>query len=188
MAVIIYVMFVKDNWADWTGFDGKTLWEWLELLGVPIALAVLGIIFQQQEQKRSREEAKEQREISADKAKDEVLQAYFDRLSVLLVDKNLLAIAARLYSKDETQNDGDQDNKLSAEQQELFYVAVDIIRARTLSILRRFQKDGKRKASVIRFLIESEVIGKAKLSLSFADLSDAKLGGVYLVRAYLTKG
>ena len=73
--VTIYVAFASDNWATWTGLSGKTLWEWLELLGVPLTLAVLGYFLQQQEQKRSRDEAK-----------DEILDAYFDRLSALLVD------------------------------------------------------------------------------------------------------
>jgi hypothetical protein len=75
--------------------DGKTLWDWLSLLGVPLYLALVGLWFQWIQQKRSvelaqeqreRDEkaAKEQREIAADETKEEVLQVYFDRLSVLL--------------------------------------------------------------------------------------------------------
>jgi len=153
-------------------FDsGKTLWDWLSLLGVPLSLAGLGYVFQQQQQKRAEAEAKE-----------EVLQVYFDRLSTLLVDKNLLAIAAKVYPREPSES----HREISPEDKELFDAAVDIIRARTLSILRRFADDVERKTSVIRFLIEVEVISKARLNLSGADLSRADLMGVNLEGADLS--
>lgn len=196
----IYFVFALGNWAPWTGFKGKTLWDWLELLGVPITLAAIGYFLQQQAEKRSRDEAK-----------DEILETYFDRLSELLVDKNLLAIATKLYPNDKTtedsQSEGDVtlsqekqvDNReavpspiVTRDQQELFDAAIDVIRARTLSILRRFQGDGERKTSVIQFLIEAEVISKAKLDLRQFDLSGidlrvANLSGAYLRAANLSR-
>lgn len=155
---------------------GKTLWDWLSLLGVPITLAILGYWLQQIQQKRAEEVAKDQRELAADETKEEVLQVYFDRLSVLLVDKNLRAIAAKINSEK-------QENTL--EEQELLDSAVDVIRARTLSILRRFENDKERKTSVIRFLIEADFISKLKLNLSHADLSHADLRETDLIGADL---
>jgi uncharacterized protein YjbI with pentapeptide repeats len=152
--------------------DGKTLWDWLSLLGVPLSLAVLGYVLQQLQQKRAEILAKEQREIAAEETKEEVLQVYFDRLSGLLVDKNLLAIAAK----------GDQAKD---EDQQLLASSKDVIRARTLSILRRFKDDPERKTSVILFLIEADFISKLKLDLSRADLRDAKLLGADLSSANL---
>jgi hypothetical protein len=159
---------------------GKTLWDWLSLLGVPISLAILGYWLQQIQQKRAEEVAKEQRELAADETKEEVLQVYFDRLSALLVDKNLLAIAAKVNSK--------EPEKLQAtsEEQELLDSAVDVIRARTLSILRRFKNDKGRKNSVVRFLIEADFISKLKLNLSDAILSDADLSSANLSDANLS--
>jgi hypothetical protein len=162
---------------------GKTLWDWLSLLGVPLTLAILGYILQQQERSRANNEAKE-----------EILQNYFDRLSTLLVDKNILAIAVKVYPPSEKQGD-DQPKRISTpeerelfdEERELFDSAVHVIRARTLSILRRFEGDGERKGSVIRFLIEADVISKAKLSLSKADLRRADLRGAALIRANLSE-
>lgn len=148
--------------------DGKTLWDWLSLLGVPLSLAILGYWLQQAQQKRAEKLAEEQRELAADETKEEVLQVYFDRLSVLLVDKNLLAIAAK----------GERGTTL--EEKELLDSAVDVIRARTLSILRRFEKDPERKTSVIRFLIEADIVSKLKLNLSGADLSGVNLSGANL--------
>ena len=60
-------------------------------------------------------------------------------------------------------------------QEGLLEVARDVMRARTLSILRRFEKDSERKSSVIRFLIEADIISKLKIDLSDADLSGVSL-------------
>jgi uncharacterized protein YjbI with pentapeptide repeats len=156
--------------------DGKTLWDWLSLLGVPLSLAILGYWLQQAQQKRAEKLAEEQRELAADETKEEVLQAYFDRLSMLLVDKNLLALAAKIELR----------RAPTPEEIELLNSAVDVIRARTLSILRRFEKDPERKTSVIRFLIEADIVSKLKLNLSGANLSDANLLGADLSGADLS--
>ena len=156
-------------------FLGKTLWDWLGLIGVPLSLAVLGFVLQRQQQKRSEALAKEQRAIAANEEKEEILQTYFDRLSTLLIDKNLLAIAAKIYAPEDA-----EEVSVTAEQRELFDAAVDVTRARTLSILRRFADDSQRKTSVIQFLLEAEIISKVKLNLSGADLSGADLSGVDL--------
>lgn len=133
-----------------TTTSGKTVWDWLSLLGVPLSLFFLGAWFQ----------AKQQQQVAAE-AEEEILQIYFDRISVLLVDKNLLGIATK------------ENN--SSEQKELLSASADVIRARTLSILRRFRNSREKKTSVIRFLIETEVIARLRLNLSEADLSGANL-------------
>lgn len=198
----ILVWAVKaDNWANWTGFGkrekvenqtpGKTLWDWLSLLGVPASLAILGYLLQQDQRQRSEKfsmrqmeivnrQALERQEIADGEAKEEVLQNYFDRLSSLLIDKSLLAIATKFYSED-------GDEQVSSEQEELLNAGVDVIRARTLSILRRLENDPVRKASVIHFLIEAEIISKAKLDLTNADLTNTDLRGADLRGANLTK-
>jgi uncharacterized protein YjbI with pentapeptide repeats len=141
---------------------------------VPITLAILGYRLQQIQQNHTDEVAKEQRELAANEAKEEVLQVYFDRLSALLVDKNLLAIANNINSEEQ------EKSQTTPEEQELLASAVDVIRARTLSILRRFENDKERKTSVIRFLIEADFISKLNLDLSGADLSGAILIGANL--------
>jgi uncharacterized protein YjbI with pentapeptide repeats len=153
--------------------DGKTLWDWLSLLGVPVSLAVLGYVLQQLQQKRAEILAKEQREIAADETKEEVLQGYFDRLSGLLVDKNLMVIAAK-------------NDQATNEERALLASAKAVIRARTLSILRRFRNDPERKTSVIRFLIEGSFISKLELDLSGVDLSGVDLSLVDLSRVNLS--
>jgi Pentapeptide repeats (8 copies) len=177
--------------------DGKTFWDWLSLLGVPLSLAILGYLLQQNQQKRAekvakeqreRDEriAKEQREIAAGETKEEILQGYFDRLSILLVDKNLLAIASKVYASETQENEGQQKIEATLEERELLDSAVDVIRARTLSILRRFENDSERKTSVIRFLIEADIVSKLKLNLSGANLSSAGLMEADLSKADLS--
>ena len=159
----------------------KTWWDLLSVLGVPLSLAGLGFYFQQQ-QKRSDEQAKLEREIAESNQQEEILQAYFDRLSALLLDKNLLSIAAKLSSLSDP-NKPQQEALI--EQKELLDKSVDVIRARTLSILRRLKDSRERKSSVIRFLLESDIISKLKLSLSEADLFNANLSGANLSGANL---
>ena len=167
--------------------DGKTLWDWGSLLGVPLSLAILGYFLQQQQQKRaeklSKEQQKraeklseEQQERADNETKEEVLQTYFDRLSVLLIDRNLIVLSNKSDS-----------HAIHPEEKELLDSALDVIRARTLSILRRFENDAERKTSVINFLIETEIIGKSKLNLSGAELSGANLLGAELSRANLSR-
>ena len=78
--------------------DGKTVWEWLSLLGVPLSLAILGYVLQQQQQKRAEKLSEEQRKIADNETKEEILQTYFDRLSVLLIDRNLIALSNKSNS------------------------------------------------------------------------------------------
>jgi len=173
----------------------KTLWDWLNLLGAPITLAIFGYWLQQIQQERAKEYdqiqqkradaeatkrserdqaiAGAQRELAANQTNEDVLQVYFDRLSTLLIDKNLMAIVAKSNSMDE--------------EKELVASASDVVRARTLSILRRFGDDGKLKASVIRFLIEADFISKLKeLYLTDADLTGVQLSNANLTGAILT--
>ena len=153
---------------------GKTLWDWLSLLGVPLSLTILGLCFQLIQQKRSE-----------DKTKEDILQAYLDRLSALLVDKNLRAIATKVNASETQGNEDQLKSEPTIEERELLDSSVDVIRARTLSILRRFENDSERKTSVIRFLIEADIVSKLKLSLKGANLSGADLRGASLSGADL---
>jgi uncharacterized protein YjbI with pentapeptide repeats len=175
--------------------DGKTLWDWGSLLGVPLSLVILGYVLQQQQQKRAEKLSEEQRKIADNETKEEVLQNYFDRLSVLLIDKNLIALSNKSNLPKITSialSNKSQLSTITPEEQELLDSSLDVIRARTLSILRRFENDAKRKASVINFLIETEIVGKSKLNLSQAnlqgaDLLAANLQGANLQRANLQR-
>jgi uncharacterized protein YjbI with pentapeptide repeats len=135
-------------------FEGKTVWDWLGLIGVPTTLAVLGIWFQSQEQKRASREAEEHRRLASEDNKEETLQRYLDRVSQLLIEKNLIRESLTVNNP-------------------IVESASDVIRARTLSVLRSFSLDRDRKANVIFFLYETEILKSLKVSLAGADLSVA---------------
>lgn len=71
-------------WGFVIGFVSKSLWEWLALLVVPAALAVVGYLFSVTERKSDRQaadrRAEVEREIAVGRARDVILQTYFDSL------------------------------------------------------------------------------------------------------------
>src|SRR6266702_1228396 len=129
------------HWS-WTGFN-KTLWDWMQLLIIPIALALVAIWF-------NRNERKNEQKIASDNRQEAALQAYLDRLSELLMKEGL---------------------RTSKPEDEVRIAA----RARTLTILR--QLDELRKADVIKFLYESDLISvdadKCVIDLAGANLREA---------------
>jgi uncharacterized protein YjbI with pentapeptide repeats len=149
--------------------EAKTLWDWLSLAGIPLSLAGLGFWLQLKDQKIADKNRQQDLEIAQDNREEEALQHYLDRVSNLVIEKNLLAIAAK--------------DPPTTEEKELLDVSVDILRGLTLSTLRRLS-DGVRKASVVRLLIETDII--KRVSLEGADLTGAELTGAILIGATLT--
>ncbi len=175
------------NWT-WTGFGPyspptgnfqreKTLYDWLQLAIIPVALAVgvwwLNRLQQQRDQKladqrveserkAAEKQAQTERDIASDNQSEQALQAYIDSMSELLLDRHL--------------------RELKPEYAEVQAIA----RVRTLTVLPRL--DGKRKASVLQFLYESSLIDKGKtvVYLAGADLSEAHLFLKNLIEADLS--
>ncbi len=148
----------------WTGFAGKTLWDWLQLLIVPIVLAIGGWLLNRAERERE-ESVTEQREtinrdIARDTQRETTLQTYFDRMSNLLFEQGL--------------RESEEKSKVRV-----------VARAWTLAVLRRM--DDERKVIVLRFLYEADLIhaGRGIINLNSADFSDANLSGLNLSHADL---
>jgi uncharacterized protein YjbI with pentapeptide repeats len=91
-------------------------------------------------------------------------------MSELLIDKNLKVLIGNKLAK-------------SDPEYPVLDARLDIARARTLSVLRRLEQDGERKGSVIRFLIDAELM--EHLNLNSPDLRGAHLDGAHLVSAHL---
>jgi uncharacterized protein YjbI with pentapeptide repeats len=181
---------------------GKTFWDWMQLLIVPVILSLITVVFTwqqaarqqviedqraQQAQEIESQRAETERELAEQRVQDEALQAYLDQMSGLLLEEDLRA---------------------SKEDSEVRTLA----RARTLTVLSRL--DPGRKTAIIEFLgeaglIQSQEIGSeeviiklsgsdlrgATLSASVtdligaelrdADLRDANLTGALMHRAFL---
>ncbi len=121
------------HWT-WTGFD-KTLWDWIQLLIIPVALAMGALLLNRSDQKR-------EQEMAIDNQRETLLQSYLDRLSELLLEKNLRA----------SQPDEEVRN---------------VARARTLTVLSRL--DAVRRRSVLDFLLDSGLI--SIIDMDYADFS-----------------
>lgn len=174
--------------AAWTGFGEsslsvKTLWDWMNLLLVPSCLTVAVLFLHRSRRENDRQHAEArfalEREIATDRQQEEALQAYFDRMTELLLKEKLSK-----FSPEEVRN---------------------VARVRTLAVLRGL--DGKRKGAVLLFLRDSGLIDKEaiidlcgadfrgaslvlanlkRLNLGEADLRKADLRGANLSKTYLS--
>ncbi len=197
------------NWKG-TGVGQKTLWDWMQLLFIPVVLAVAGFWFNHRERKATelradnerkavelraaaereieQQRAKAEQEIMSDNQREVALQAYIDKISELLLKEHLgeLLPDGKADQKYRQQQNGKFIDELKPE-----YEAVrKIARVRTLTILPRL--DGDRKSSVLQFLHESGLItmddkGKSIIDLDDADFQEVSLWAPNLSNANLKK-
>jgi len=151
-----------------TGLDGKTLWDLVDLFIVSIVV-VLALFWLNRSQKRREIERQK------DDQQQAALQAYFDKMSELLINQSL----------------GDEEDVEASEKAKL------VARALTLSVFRSL--DPGRNAAVLRFLSDAELlvehrilrssdminINFSKANLYAANLRAADLSRVHLNRANL---
>jgi hypothetical protein len=146
----------------------KTLWDWLQLLVIPLLLVCLGIGFTWGQHQTSLQIAKDAQE-------EATLKAYLDDMTTLLLDRQPRSqyVADKLVGADAV-----------------------VARAKTLTALRRLT-DPRLKAIVVQFLYGARLIGyyscddtcpvaPAVIDLSGADLSGADLSGVHLHGVHLS--
>jgi Pentapeptide repeats (8 copies) len=158
---------LRSRLAARTGFGDKTLWDVLQLLIVPLALAAIGFFFSLQQDRRQEaiedQRAASEQNIEEQRAQDTALQAYLDQMSTLLLEGKL-----------RESEEGNEERTLA--------------RARTITVLQRLNP--KRKAAVLQFLVEANLVqsvgGRAPiLTLRGADLQGAKLSSFNLSCASL---
>lgn len=141
---------------NWAGFKEKKLWDVLQLLIVPTALAIGAFYLQETSKQRDLEIAQANREkdhqIADDRAKQETLNRYFDQISTLLFDRGLRTAKA------------DAESRIVAQ-------------ARTLTALREL--DGERQGQLIKFLHKAKLLQAKKpvLDLRQTNLREANLSG-----------
>ena len=85
--VVTIALIIVGYRFDWTGFNGnntsgKTLWDWMQLILIPAVLTLGAFLFNRAE--RSSEQA-----VALDNQRATALQTYLDRMSELLLEKNL---------------------------------------------------------------------------------------------------
>lgn len=122
---------IETTKLDNTGFNTKTLWDWMDLLLVPAALGV-GIWWLNKSEKSS------ERSITTDRLRETALQSYFNTMTELLLEHDSSSPALE-------DNNNVKGKKIRS-----------IARIRTLSILRGVGE--QRKIQVLQFLYESDLI------------------------------
>jgi uncharacterized protein YjbI with pentapeptide repeats len=174
---------------DWVGVTDpqtgkvvKGFWDWMGLLLIPLMLAMGAYLFSQSAKASDNKLAQQQRdneraiadqraaieqEIATDNQRQITLEAYFDRMTELL-----------LANKLRESSEGDEVRSIA--------------RTRTLTVLREL--DGKRRGQVLQFLYELNLISGNKpiVDMHFANLSEldlphAKLENISLPEADLRK-
>jgi uncharacterized protein YjbI with pentapeptide repeats len=177
VAAFIALAYLR-GWG-WTGFTAsprheetsvdrstKTLWEWMQLLIIPLALAAVGFALNSaqsgREQRREDDRAKRERAIAAERVRDDTLSAYLQQMSELMLERELLRSSP-----------GSEIQALA--------------RTLTLTALRRL--DGRRKGIVLQFLAEARLIDRRhpRVFLSGADLRGTILGDRVVVSDALLK-
>jgi hypothetical protein len=116
-----------------------TAWDWLKLLIVPAVIAAGGLWFNAQQRDREQNLVREH-------TRAEALQAYFDQMGRLLLDKDTQLGKSK---------EGDEARTLA--------------RAWTLTVLTRLEFDGLRKRSVVQFLYETKLITKDHIALDLRE-------------------
>src|SRR5947209_840745 len=98
VGVLAFLVLVYGGYRlgwGWTGFSDNTLWEWFQLLILPVTLALGGMWFNMQQSHASRLAAEQlhQNDLQiADNAQQEAaLDAYLDHMADLLLARNLRA-------------------------------------------------------------------------------------------------
>jgi len=170
----------KQGRKPWTlrELGGKTLWDWLQLLIVPVALSLITVAFAlwqdtrqervenqrtRQAQKIEDQRAEAERELAEQRAQDEALQAYLDQMSQLMLERKLLVAEP-----------GDPVHTLA--------------QARTSTVILRL--DAEHNESVTRFLSNSGLAESSEASprlLREITLLHATLGDAYLPEADLSR-
>ena len=191
-AVVIFIMVVIywAIWADsspaWTGFGAydeetagpraKTLWDWLGLLIVPVALAVGAYLLNRSQKetelkiaKKAREEDREiarqaretEQKIATDRQMQATLEAYYDRMTELLLERDLRG--------------SESDSEVRS-----------IARAHTVAAVKSL--DAERNQQLFAFLKTSKLIDRdgAIIDLTSANFRDAKLEGIRLIEVDLS--
>jgi len=153
-----------------TKFDSaKTIWDWMSLILAPLTLAIVGFGFQTSQEK-IREAKEESEKLKIEKGqRADAIEAYFDRVSDILLEKDLF-------------NTEENNPFLKA--------ALNVVRARTLSVLTRIQDDNDYlRESVILFLYSAQFLteGKLRINLSESCLLNADFQAVDLSKADLSE-
>ena len=161
ISFLLWRVFVIISNFKWSGFQKKSFWDWLQLLIVPLMLALGAFYLNSAADFRDYQIAQERKQ-------QEILTDYFSKMQDLIVE-----------TKKSKQTPG---SKESNPEERLLLEFRPTAQALTLSVLE--QLDGKRKGKVITYLAESQLITvdnnkpypQPEIKLDGTNLDDIELG------------
>ncbi|MGA1263502.1 MAG: pentapeptide repeat-containing protein [Prochlorothrix sp.] len=153
-----------------TGFQDRSLWEWMELLIFPVLVGVGAVYVEaklgEEQERQAEADRKLEQSIATDRYQQEALNQYFDRVSKILEENDKSSVLGEA-----------EGGATFTEKKDLALtgVKVAIIRSRTLTTLREL--DGRRKGLLVQFLMENALIRGSNpfIPLEGADLQEANL-------------
>ncbi|MEM8859529.1 MAG: pentapeptide repeat-containing protein [Chloroflexota bacterium] len=163
-----------------SGFEGKTFWEWMELLIIPFALAVFGFWMNYAQNKRDRDISEEERvldreiaekeretdrEIARDRQRQNTLDRYFDKMGDFLGEG--------VFNVNPENNDTVFNPKLKL--------------AKSITVVTINDLDVNRNKQLFQFLQEADLIKTHIIEFQAVDLARANLRKADLTGAYLRK-
>jgi uncharacterized protein YjbI with pentapeptide repeats len=172
-SIVVVILLLLLAWITWEtrrlgnlGFGDKAFWDWMDLFIIPIVVgggaAWLNKSQRENELRIAEDNRKEDRRIAEERRHQATLEAYFDRMTELLLKEGL------------------RDSKKKDDE------VRSIARTRTLAVLRSL--GGRRKGQVVQFLYESRLVGKEPVvELKEADVSGAHLHNADLHEANLDR-
>ncbi|MBE8993178.1 pentapeptide repeat-containing protein [Microcystis aeruginosa LEGE 91341] len=160
--LIIANVAIVSNWIanfKWSGFQKKSFWDWLQLLIVPLMLALGAFYLNSAADFRDYQIAQEQKH-------QEILTDYFSKMQGLIVE-----------TKKIKETSGYKESHPKDKEANLLQEFRSTAKALTLSVLE--QLDGERKGKVITYLAESQLINKIDplIQLGGANLQKLELKG-----------
>lgn len=166
LAILMLAYLIWQGYKqDWTGFNdsgyrsGKYLWDWLEIIIVPLVLTLVGVYFNTRQKKAEIENAAEteKRKTIQNQIKEQEseLSRYFEKINDLILRDGLAKESASLEVK-------------------------SIARSMTTEILQKISIEYAPK--VINYLYENHLIEKENCKV---DLSGIALAGIDLSERYL---
>jgi uncharacterized protein YjbI with pentapeptide repeats len=200
LLVLAIIGGYKFNWA-WTGFTGnsesyKTLYDWLQLLFVPIALTGFGFYLSYRERKAAERHADKERQ------EEERRSEYEQKAAERRAEEELKLEQQRAQTEREVAVDNQCEEALQAYLNEMSELLLHenllksdpqqevrkIARVQTITTLRRV--DAGRKVIILQFLREANLIIREIKDNYLGDdsiisLENADLQGVNLNRAFL---
>lgn len=149
---IIAVLY-KFNWSgNWSGFREKKLWDWMELLIIPVLLTAASFLFEHLGKTISGEEKVN----DAESKQQQILNSYYDKMKIYLDKQSVRKLLHQLNENRDIRNLNDDQLEKIELIQLIATPELKQIESLTYTILKAL--DNERKSQVLDYLYETGLV------------------------------